>query len=57
MTWGNPATSLDTIAWAQLTVVTEQNDVDFRLKAWDEFPMKVMTDRSLKALTSVISTP
>jgi hypothetical protein len=50
-------TSVDSLAWAQLTAVTEQDDVDFRLKARDEFPMRAMTDRPLKALTGVISTP
>jgi hypothetical protein len=53
----NASPSVDSLAWAQLTAVTEQNDVDFRLKARDEFPMKAMTDRPLKALTSVTSTP
>ena len=54
--WGGQ-TDTDDLAWAQLTAVTEQNDVDFRLKAREEFPMKAMSDRPLKALTSVISTP
>jgi hypothetical protein len=56
LAWGT-SLSLDSLAWAQLTAVTEQGDVDFRLKARDEFPLKAMTNRPLKALTSVISTP
>jgi len=49
--------SVDSLAWAQLTAVTEQNDVDFRLKARESSDEGHDRPASEKLWTSVFSTP
>jgi hypothetical protein len=45
------------MTWAQLSAVTDQGDIDFRLYANEQFPMYASEDRPLAAYESVISEP
>lgn len=45
------------VVWAQLSAVTDQGDVDFRLYANEQFPMYASEDRPLAAYESVIEEP
>jgi hypothetical protein len=58
LAWGT-SLSLDSLAWAQLTSVTDQGDIDFVYMANEEFPMIVSgeTARAIPALSSVVSSP
>ena len=53
--WTAPG-SIDSLAWAQLSTVTDSTGgVDFVLKARTQYPLKAVSDRPLKALTSTFS--
>ncbi len=54
--------SVGTLAWAQLSAATDRDveygiGVDFRLRASEQFPLKVRSDRPLKALDQQIERP
>lgn len=55
VTWSG--STAESICWAQLSVDTREDDVDFVLSASSQAPMSACSDRPLSAYSSIISSP